>query len=29
MARIIQVAKSGLPLHFAAKAGDITDEALL
>ena len=29
MARIIEVAKMGLPLHFAAKAGDITDEALL
>jgi hypothetical protein len=29
MARIIQVAKSGLPLHFAAKAGDITEETLL
>jgi hypothetical protein len=29
MARIIEVAKMGLPLHFAAKAGDISDEALL
>jgi hypothetical protein len=29
MARIIEVAKTGLPLHFAAKAGDITDETLL
>jgi hypothetical protein len=29
MARIIEVARMGLPLHFAAKAGDITEEALL
>jgi hypothetical protein len=28
MARIIKIARTGLPLHFAAKAGDVTEETL-
>ena len=28
IARILKIAESGLPLHFAAKAGDITEETL-